>query len=726
MGKTAEDIERYVNLDDKEYLQDLLFRVKYAYENQETVYFKIVDTKKNGFLVKVCGLFAYVPFAHMPWNYPVIERWHNVSKCLIGKSFKSKVYAFQQDPISIILDAKITTFEKPKLTQLQRYRGVIMYKTEYGFFVDIGLHFNWKYGSIVGLFYKSFMSHKVNYEKYKEGDVITVTFYDYENQGGLIFGGKYRPKWLPITKNHKLLEKSIQKVKSTYENQEALYFEIVGAKNNGFLVKVNGVFAYVPFSHMPWAYSAVTQWYYVRDFLVGKSFQGKVAVFEPNPLSILLDARVTTFKKLKLTQLQQYKGVIIYKAKYGLFVDIGIHFDWKYGSITGLYHKKLMPKEEIYEKVSEGDTILSTLYNYNRDEKLILGYKDLPNRTTIKYQHLLGTIERVKRAYENQTMLYFKIVEIKKNGFLVKVSGLFAHISFSHMPWEYRALAHWHYVSASLVGKYFLGKVHSLNENPFWVVLDAKETTFEKPELTELKQYKGVILHKAEHGLFIDIGVHFDWKYGSIVGLFHKNLMPRETYEKACQGDTMLTTFYKYNREGKITFVDNNLSNSVLGKYQNQLEVPERVGKVEKIRKDYEEQEVLCFEIVGVKKKSFWVKTGDFCADVPFYHMPWEYSAVAHWKNVAKYLIGQFFLAKICSLQKDFTSITLDAKITTFKKPELVKCQAYEGVIVHKAAHGLWVDIGLHFNWQYGSIVGLYSKFFIPNKMEYENVSEGE
>ncbi len=212
MGKTAENIEYYLDpKNDKDYLQDLFLNIKTAYENQKKLNFKIVEIKEKGFLVKASGLFAYVSFLHMPWEYPSVDYWHNISDFLIGKVFKGKVYDLKENPISIILDGKVTTFEKPKLTEFKQYKGIVLHKAKYGLFIDIGYHFNWKYGSLFGLIHKSSMA-KADYASACVGTLITTTFCDYNYEGKLILGdNRDRIKWM--TKELQQLIGTIQKVK---------------------------------------------------------------------------------------------------------------------------------------------------------------------------------------------------------------------------------------------------------------------------------------------------------------------------------------------------------------------------------------------------------------------------------------------------------------------------------------------------------------------------------
>lgn len=225
MGKTAENIEYYLDpKNDKDYLQDLLLNIKEAYKNKTKLTFRIVKPKEKGFLVKVGGLFAFVSFNHFGWSYPSIEFWKNISNSLIGNFFLGKIYQVKENPISIQIDAKEQEFENPNLEKCSKYRGIILRKTNYGFFVDLGLHFNWKCGSILGLIHISTFLDKSDYENWKVGDEIETVFQGYNENNQPVLGDNIeRGKW----RNGEMekLIGTIQKVTiSINENGKPEYF----------------------------------------------------------------------------------------------------------------------------------------------------------------------------------------------------------------------------------------------------------------------------------------------------------------------------------------------------------------------------------------------------------------------------------------------------------------------------------------------------------------------
>lgn len=182
--------------DEKDYLKNLLKNVKFAFENNQEMTFKIVEPKEKGFVIKVGGLFGYLSYYHMPWKYSSLQYWQSVSDFLIDQVFTCKIHSLEENPISIFIDAKEQKFKTPKLTLLKKYHGVILNKSKYGFFVDIGLHFNWKFGSLLGLVHKSNLIDKIEYENATIGNEVKIMFQGYNQENQLILGNNQeRGKW---------------------------------------------------------------------------------------------------------------------------------------------------------------------------------------------------------------------------------------------------------------------------------------------------------------------------------------------------------------------------------------------------------------------------------------------------------------------------------------------------------------------------------------------------
>lgn len=187
-------------------------------------------------------------------------------------------------------------------------------------------------------------------------------------------------------------------------------FVITGIKEKGFIVKVGGLFAYISFQYMPWKYSTIEFWKVISKYLIGKKFYCNIHRIDKEPLSILINAENHKFRSVELSENSKYSGIVINKAKYGLFVDIGYHFDWEYGSLVGLIHKSNISETE-YEQTKVGDELKTVFQGYTEDRKLILGNKSCQKEwLTGELDNLIGTIQQavVKITEDGKKEFYIK------------------------------------------------------------------------------------------------------------------------------------------------------------------------------------------------------------------------------------------------------------------------------------------------------------------------------
>ncbi len=177
-----------------------------------------------------------------------------------------------------------------------------------------------------------------------------------------IFGQSTKKEWL---------DRLVKEIENHRYNFDSLPFKIVGLKETGFLVKVNGLFAFISFYHMPWKYFDTDCWRVIYPKFVGKTFFCKVYKINKDPLSIIINGEIPQFKKADLIIGNEYKGIIIKMTEYGAFIDIGYHFDWKYGSLVGLLHKTQLKDTELLEDFHTGQEIKTIYGGLNESEKII-------------------------------------------------------------------------------------------------------------------------------------------------------------------------------------------------------------------------------------------------------------------------------------------------------------------------------------------------------------------
>jgi ribosomal protein S1 len=233
MGITEQNIgNNHEENNDKDYVKDLFFKIKTAFEKQEDVTFRIVEAKEKGFVVKVGGLYAYISFAHLSWTYPNADYWKNAATSLVDCFFSGKIHSLSENPISILLDARNQQFETPMLDKYRAYRGVILQKSGYGFFVDLGVHFKWKYGSLLGLLHKTALQHPSDFENWNAGDNIEIIFQGINDKGQIILSNnRDRNSWL----NGEIdtLIGTTQQVTVTRNDSDHLSFKVLGKYNAG-------------------------------------------------------------------------------------------------------------------------------------------------------------------------------------------------------------------------------------------------------------------------------------------------------------------------------------------------------------------------------------------------------------------------------------------------------------------------------------------------------------
>ncbi|MCG9910977.1 MAG: S1 RNA-binding domain-containing protein [Flavobacteriales bacterium] len=176
-----------------------------------------------------------------------------------------------------------------------------------------------------------------------------------------------------LSENENYLSTLIENFEEKIAEKENHPFRIVDIRQKGFIVKIYGLMGYISFVHMPWTYNNLDYWKAVFPYLKGKVFFGKVFKYEKEPLTITMDGKVAQFKKTELNESALYKGIVTQKSSYGVFVDIGYNFQWNYGSLTGLLHKKYFENEIIPENIKAGEQIELYFLGVDEKEQLVFG-----------------------------------------------------------------------------------------------------------------------------------------------------------------------------------------------------------------------------------------------------------------------------------------------------------------------------------------------------------------
>ncbi|MDR2774026.1 MAG: hypothetical protein LBC19_04660 [Tannerella sp.] len=155
------------------------------------------------------------------------------------------------------------------------------------------------------------------------------------------------------------LEHLFTVAETIWTEKKSVHFKIIARVKTGFLVKTAGLFAILPFRFMSWQYPNLKYWDAVSPTLEGKIFYCKIANItktEDRKLHICIDATIHRFEEVSLENNVKYTGIILQKYELGMIVDIGYHFDWRCGSLTGYLPAKKIYGTKPYADYEAGDT----------------------------------------------------------------------------------------------------------------------------------------------------------------------------------------------------------------------------------------------------------------------------------------------------------------------------------------------------------------------------------
>ncbi len=226
----------------EDYLTVLFDNLEKQRAEDNSVSFKIVDIKEQGFKIKVGGLYGYISFYHMPWKYSGIENWRIVYPYIKERIFFAKIFELNKNErsISIKLNGEIPQFKTPDLIIDEKYNGIITKKTNYGIFIDLGYNFYWTCGSIQGLIHKSQFENIGSFENLNEGQIIEVLYWGINEKEQIILGTNIKLKdW--ITGGINELIGDIVNVKVSLPDSESKEF-IVENMYKGLLTVTKSVY----------------------------------------------------------------------------------------------------------------------------------------------------------------------------------------------------------------------------------------------------------------------------------------------------------------------------------------------------------------------------------------------------------------------------------------------------------------------------------------------------
>ena len=185
--------DNYGNLEesitDYNWKEERLLYINNYIDSNQSIPFKITAIYESGFKANIHEVYALINFNCMPWSYKTIDPWFVVFPKLIHKTFYCKIYEIIRidKKVVIYLNGQVPQFIEPELRINNRYNGVIIKILDKSLIIDIGLHFNWDCGSIVGLLPKSNFFCQTFDKHYEEGDEINVIYLSKNSNEELFF-----------------------------------------------------------------------------------------------------------------------------------------------------------------------------------------------------------------------------------------------------------------------------------------------------------------------------------------------------------------------------------------------------------------------------------------------------------------------------------------------------------------------------------------------------------
>ena len=167
----------------KQYLDKHIAIVEELHIAKKHLPFFINNISENGFVIKTCGLYAFISFYHMPWYYPDKEYWKVISSKIMRKIFFGEIYHYDKESLSIMLNGTVPQFKKMELIENVNYTGIILRKTDSYMIIDIGFNFGWDCGSFIGILYKPKFNYCYYDTDYTEGNEIEVKYYGVKENG---------------------------------------------------------------------------------------------------------------------------------------------------------------------------------------------------------------------------------------------------------------------------------------------------------------------------------------------------------------------------------------------------------------------------------------------------------------------------------------------------------------------------------------------------------------
>lgn len=196
MISQEEEIARKTLFSHKPYLEDMYLRAEQDLLKGSIVSCCIAGVCERGFRAKMGGLWVYIPYALMPWKYTKFETWKIVGQHMIGSEWLGNIesISYVKSLIAVQVHGN-SQIEKPRLIIQQKYRGVVLAKTEMYLLLDIGMHFKWEFGKmLVSLQRRSLLGTNV-YNAAESGGILELRYWGLGAQNEPLFTDHTPEQW---------------------------------------------------------------------------------------------------------------------------------------------------------------------------------------------------------------------------------------------------------------------------------------------------------------------------------------------------------------------------------------------------------------------------------------------------------------------------------------------------------------------------------------------------
>lgn len=367
---------------------------------------------------------------------------------------------------------------------------------------------------------------------------------------------------------------------------ETVSFTIMEIKEKGFKIKTGGLYGYISFYHMPWKYSTSESWRIVYPYIKEKVFYAKVFESQKNEhfISIKLNGKILQFKNPDLVIDDKYKGIITKKTNYGVFIDLGYHFDWACGSIVGMVHKSQFTDTAVFDDFEEGQIIEVFYWGINEEDQIIIGIaQELKDWITGEIKELIGDIVNVKVNVTDDEKIINFVVENMYKGLLPVKKSVYPNMSRTQIKYAISTLENEEIIQCKIIGINEKRKALDLK----WII--EQETNSANPQkLPQERSIKKLKSHYIQQEKIED------------------KMNPEIVDKLKLIGETVNVEVLKVGEGLQNKYI-------IEGKYKGKLSITNdnyRISVIEKqnIEKNLQAGDILRCEIISVEKKSIRIK----------------------------------------------------------------------------------------------------------------------